>query len=102
MIDIRLRSIVKELQHKEASMEAKKKLKQTKEQNSRLQAKRLGKLQYLFAKYAYIYLTYSIQYGTLFLTKIRYVEPDIDVQLSEEITGSLRTLKVHAQTHPAF
>ena len=36
---------------------------------------------------------------TLFLTKIRYVEPDIDVQLSEEITGSLRTLKVLVYIH---
>lgn len=30
----------------------------------------------------------------VFLTKIRYAEPDIDVQLSEELSGSLRTLKV--------
>lgn len=45
--DIRLKTIVKELQHKEASMEAKRKAKQAKEQNSQLQAKRLGRLQYL-------------------------------------------------------
>ena len=37
----------------------------------------------------------TIYVHSFFLTRIRYVEPDIDVQLSEEITGSLRTLKVH-------
>jgi len=42
----RLKSIVKELQHKEASTEANKKSKQAKKDNARFQAKRLGKLQY--------------------------------------------------------
>ena len=111
--NIRLKTIVKELQHKEASIEAKRKAKQAKEQNVQLQVKRLGKLQYLLLHNIYIkiYVNIICMYvcmyvcifnflnamyvRSLFLTNIRYVEPDIDVQLSEEITGSLRTLKVH-------
>ncbi|XP_065920729.1 ribosome biogenesis protein NOP53-like isoform X2 [Dysidea avara] len=63
----RLKSIVKVLQHKEADIATKRVSRQAKMEATKLQTRRLGTLQ--------------------------YADPDIDVQLSEELTGSLRTLK---------
>jgi len=44
--DCRVKSIVKELQHKEADIATKRKSRQAKLEAAKLQTKRLGKLQY--------------------------------------------------------
>lgn len=65
----RIKSILKEIKEKEKQSEEKKLQKEIAEKHRELfEPKRLG--------------------------RVKYEEPDIDLKLSEEITGSLRTLKV--------